>query len=240
MQWRSAVLRQPGTDMLRTLVVIATAVVFLLFGVAGGFVLALYRAAAPTSTTPGPVSVGFVQDMLARERQAVEVAATAQERTSDIAVRQLAADVATRAAAELGRTQGWLQLWGEGENPVGGPMKWMSSPVDANHGHEVVVDGDGVVGPALPSATPSHIPGFAREGEIRALRESDGPEFDVLFLQLMLRHHEAGELVLEYGSQAAEAPGVREFAVGQLDAEATEGNRMRELLALHDAGSWSP
>jgi uncharacterized protein (DUF305 family) len=75
------------------------------------------------------------------------------------------------------------------------------------------------------------MPGMATEDELRRLRASSGPALDVLFLQLMLRHHEGGTGMLQYADQYASIPDVRNLAAQMLKAQTTEADYMRQLLA---------
>lgn len=105
---------------------------------------------------------------------------------------------------------------------------WLSSQdVDAHAGHS-------------PGSGPEQellIPGTATVEELSLLRSSSGPERDVFFLQLMLRHHESGEAIIDYGYQLDGAPAVSGLANRMLHVQATESDRMRELLAERNAGS---
>ncbi len=72
-------------------------------------------AAAATSqpaadVAPGPVSVGFAQDMSLHHEQALVMADLASLQAGD-AVRMLASGIRTAQQRELGLMQGWLMLW---------------------------------------------------------------------------------------------------------------------------------
>ena len=56
------------------------------------------------------------------------------------------------------------------------------------------------------------MPGMASTEELSGLRAATGPQLDVLFLQLMLRHHEGGAGMLSYAAEHAELPQVRNLA----------------------------
>lgn len=208
----------------RPLIVVAAAVVFLASGAAGGLLLGLARPGSEAAVAPGPVAVGFVQDMIAHRGQAVQIAAWSRDHGSDPEVRRLAATIGSTAAPEMGRMQGWLDIWGAPQEPSGGSMRWMV--VDAGDAH---AHGEP---PAAGTAAP--MPGMATEEELRRLRTASGPDLDVLFLQLMLRHHEEGEPMLDAGTQSVGLPSVRDLGVRIVDEEAAEGNRLRELLAELD------
>ena len=114
-----------------------------------------------------------------------------RDHTTDPALKQLAFDIETTQLQQIGRMQGWLGLWGVAADPPGGRhMAWMASPPART---------------PTPSTAPGGVdsmPGMATSDQLRALRAASGEQMDVLFLQLMLRHHEGGVIMLQYASRA--------------------------------------
>ncbi|WP_200206833.1 DUF305 domain-containing protein [Micromonospora coerulea] len=150
-----------------TLALAAAVVVGLLLGYAGGLL-------TPSVTRPGENSAeaGFARDMSSHHAQAVQLGLMAFQQGEDSEVRQIGGDIATGQQGEIGTMQTWLRLWHldpTGEQPA---MAWMP-------------DGAGLVRDGL-------MPGMATPAEISKLSGSRGRAFDVLFLQLMIRHHLGG------------------------------------------------
>lgn len=200
----------------RPLIAVLAALGLLLLGAAGGLLLGL-----PGSSTAVPaadsVDVGFAQDMSEHHQQAVQMAAWERDHTTDPALRQLAFDIETTQLQQIGRMQGWLGLWGAASSsPSGEHMAWMSSPSGHDHAAGAAVD---------------TMPGMATSEQLRALRAASGQQLDVLFLQLMLRHHEGGVVMLEYAAQHAAVPEVRNLATQMLSAQTSESDYLRQLLA---------
>ncbi|OLT18208.1 hypothetical protein BJF78_12305 [Pseudonocardia sp. CNS-139] len=109
--------------------------------------------------------------------------------------------------------------------PTGGFMGWMTDPATGGlHGHAA-----GTTGP-VPT-----MPGMASSSELAALRAASGPQLDVMFLQLMLRHHEGGAEMLRYGAEYAAVPQVRNLATQMLRSQTAENDYMRQLLAQRGA-----
>ncbi|MFI0417112.1 DUF305 domain-containing protein [Spongiactinospora sp. 9N601] len=132
--------------------------------------------------TPSDVSpeAGFARDMAFHHAQAVEMAFAAHDVTEDETLRALTSDIILTQTAQRGIFMGWLQQWGlnqAGERPR---MAWMSG-----HGHSA-----GRAKPAAPAGAP--MPGMATRAEMERLRQAEGKAAEVLFLQLMIRHHEGG------------------------------------------------
>lgn len=203
----------------RIFVAVAAALAMLLLGAALGL---LIRVPSFDRAEPGPtpVDVGFAQDMSVHHQQAVTMATLARERAADVAVRQLAFDIETNQRDQIGRMQGWLSLWHEPAQAVGPPMEWMRAE---GHQHGAPASGDGLM------------PGMASSAEMARLQELRGPEFDVYFLQLMLRHHEGGAPMADYGARHAAVPAVRELAKNMLGSQSTESQLMRSMLAQRGA-----
>ena len=189
----------------------------LLLGAAGGLLIGLPGSSGPAVPGPGSVDVGFAQDMTVHHQQAVEMASWERDHTTDPALAQLASDIEATQTSQIGRMQGWLELWGAASLPVGGHMAWMTEP---GHDHA-----------AAPQAGVPTMPGMASTEELTALRGATGTPLDVQFLQLMLRHHEGGTSMLEYGAQHAAVPQVRNLAAQMLRSQTAESEYMQQLLA---------
>jgi uncharacterized protein (DUF305 family) len=184
-----------------------------LFLLGGGLAVALGigRDAAPSA---GSVDVGFSRDMSAHHLQAVEMANLALDRSTDDAVRGLAFDIAETQQNQVGRMQGWLSLWGYSISG-GERMAWMAG---ADHGdHDAVADA-------------GLMPGMATDEELADLRAATGEEFDVLFLQLMTRHHQGGVEMAEYAQTNADEWAVRRLASSILESQTGETQLMLSML----------
>lgn len=202
--------------------VIAAAVLALLFvGATGGLLIG--RAGAPTVPASDSVDVEFLQDMSVHHQQAITMAGLERDRTTDAGLKQLAFDIETSQTAQVGRMQGWLEVWGAASSPVGrNYMTWMSTAVT----HTSM---------GAPGAGAVTMPGMASPEELKNLRAATGKQQDVLFLQLMLRHHEGGASMLADAAQHATQPEVRNFAAQMLSAQSAEADYMKQLLAARGA-----
>jgi uncharacterized protein (DUF305 family) len=189
----------------RPLIAVLAAVGLLLFGAAAGLLIGLPGSSATSTPTADSVDVGFAQDMSVHHQQAVQMASWERDHTTDPALKQLAFDIETTQLQQIGRMQGWLGLWGmASEAPGGKHMAWMA---DDAHSHSMTSD------------------------QLRSLRAASGEQMDVLFLQLMLRHHEGGVLMLQYASEHASVPEVRNLAAQMLSSQTSESEYLKQLLA---------
>jgi uncharacterized protein (DUF305 family) len=194
---------------------VLAAVGLLLFGAAVGLLLRLPGSTEASAPGADSVDVGFAQDMSVHHQQAVQMASWERDHTADPALHQLAFDIETTQLQQIGRMQGWLGLWGAAADPPGGRhMTWMTT---GDHPHSSAGGVD-------------TMPGMATSEELRALRAASGEQLDVLFLQLMLRHHEGGVVMLRYATEHASVPEVRNLAAQMLSAQTSESDYLRQLL----------
>jgi uncharacterized protein (DUF305 family) len=147
---------------------------------AAGAVVFFARTATPGDASP---EAGFARDMAVHHAQAVEMSFTVRDATDDESVRTLAYDIIVTQTAQRGIFMGWLQQWGLGQATERPSMAWMTE-----HGHGT---------PAATGSGAPAMPGMASAAELDRLRGLKGKEAEILFLQLMIRHHEGGVQMAE-------------------------------------------
>ncbi|WP_194834293.1 DUF305 domain-containing protein [Nocardia sp. XZ_19_369] len=197
----------------------------ILIGVALGTLIRLPLDGS-SEPDPGTVDVGFNQDMSAHHAQAVEMAGVVLVRSTDTDVRRLAYDIMTTQQNQVGRMQGWLQLWGEPAQSIDGYMGWMHEQ-PTGHGHNGTTAA--ATGP-MPT-----MPGMATPADLAALRQATGPELDTLFLQLMLRHHQGGLPMIQYAAEHAETTAVRTLAETMDKTQRGEAQLITTMLTARGA-----
>ena len=185
----------------RLVVVLAAA-----FVAAFGLAVWLWLAGRPPGE--GSAEAGFARDMMFHHAQAVEMAEIVRDRTDSDDVRILAADIALGQQAQIGIMQGWLGAW---DLPVTGSepaMAWMGHPTT-----------DGLM------------PGMATSNEIERLSELSPERADVLFLRLMIAHHEAAIPMAQAILERTDEPEVRELARAIEWAQRAEIGNMKAMLS---------
>lgn len=221
----------------------AAALALLLVGATVGLLVAR-STEGEESAMPGPVDVGFAQDMSVHHLQAVTMANWARDHSTDPAVKQLAFDIASTQTEQIGRMKGWLMLWGKPEEPAGEYMTWMSEPMgghdhDSSSEENSTAASESEAAPSGPSGGQvggsRAMPGMATEQELAKMRSLSGERLDVYFLQLMLRHHEGGVSMAEYGRNHARITAVSTLATSMLASQRPEADTMRHMLAERDA-----
>ncbi|MGH8505941.1 MAG: DUF305 domain-containing protein [Stenotrophobium sp.] len=181
------------------------------------------RSVLRTHPLPGPADIGFCQDMVAHHEQAVLMATLAMDRATP-AVHALAQSILVSQSGEIGVMRGWLQLWGA---PLVSPkpMAWMTNSTDQLHG---------VTHPAMPQAN-APMPGMASPAELQKLWQARGKSFDILFMQLMTRHHEGGVMMASDIQNSAQLQAVRDTGRGMMFEQAQEIGLMAQLLRADGA-----
>lgn len=169
-----------------------------------------------TAAGPGPVDIGFAQDMVVHHAQALVMAGLAHDRTDDPALLAIARQILLGQSREPGILQGWLILWQQPQLPSGPPMTWMSSGEHGEHGGRAS-DGGASVAP---------MPGMATQAQLDRLGRRTGDRFDALFARLMIRHHLGGIAMAREAAERAALLEVRTLATGM------ERDQLQEVALL--------
>jgi len=122
----------------------------------------------PRNPAGDSAEAGFLRDMYTHHAQAVEMAMIIRDRTEDEGLHTLATEIALGQSTQMGTMLGLLQAWNLPQGSSDLPMTWMGHP------------------------TEGLMPGMATQEEIDQLGTLPVEEAEVLFLQLMIRHHQGG------------------------------------------------
>jgi len=150
--------------------------------------------------------VDFMQDMIIHHHQALLMAILAAPSTNNQAILDLAGRIDVSQADEISFMQDWL---GEREEQVSDPT--------AEHSEH----------------THHNMMGMATPEQMTQLAESKSTDFDRLFLQLMITHHDGAiKMVKELREQPGSTydPLLNEFASDVTNDQAVEIERMNALL----------
>lgn len=179
-------------------------------GGAGAVILGLGGNDYPAADS---VDAGFARDMTVHHRQAVLMAGLARDRTTDPELALIAFDIETSQLSQVGQMEGWLSIWDLSQSS-GGPMSWMGERSGMDMG----------------GSNDSRMPGMATADDLDELRAAQGLEFDVLFLQLMIRHHQGGSAMANYAADHAEVDTVRTLAGSITEAQSAEIETLTDML----------
>ncbi|PTR23008.1 uncharacterized protein (DUF305 family) [Rhodococcus sp. OK519] len=228
----SEITTEPGKRSQRTALAVLGLIGVLAIGFALGFFarLPIDENGAPIPAADS-VDVGFSQDMTIHHNQAIDMATIALTKSTDQKVKSLAFDILTSQQNQVGQMQGWLALWDRAPLPTDGYMTWMTES-DGHGGHS----GHGTAAAGAPEGhDSSKMPGMASPEEMAALGQASGPALDVMFLQLMLRHHQGGLPMMEYAEQYADVPAVRNLAKKMVSTQQGEATLITSMLTERNA-----
>ncbi|MBO0854337.1 MAG: DUF305 domain-containing protein [Nocardia sp.] len=159
--------------------------------------------------------IGFAQDMTAHHQQAIEMVQRLDPAV-DPQVMALARQIERSQEIEIGTMLGWLRLAGAAPTDSH-PMMWM---------HE---------GGPHHDMAPGPMPGMASAAEMDRLTAARGRDAEILFLQLMYRHHAGGNTMARAADQRIGSGPVKETARSELVDQAQEVGLMTVLLSQRGA-----
>lgn len=203
--------RLPRSSLVTTILVVAA---IALAAVLGAAVASVFSRDEPVeSVTEGLVApgedsadVGFARDMMVHHAQAVQMAEIVRDKTESQEIRTMASDIALTQQAQIGQMQGWLAVWGLPPTSTEPAMSWMGHP------------------------TEGRMPGMASPEELNDLQQASGEDADVLFLQLMIPHHEAAVPMAEAVLEETDRPEVERLAGAIAASQQSEIQLMQGLL----------
>jgi uncharacterized protein (DUF305 family) len=212
----------------RTAAILLTALLVL---VGSGWGLS-WVASSRVPSQSGP-EVGFARDMFAHHEQAVAMSFLIRGRTDDPVVNQLAMDVAQGQATQQGRMLAWLDASGVGASTGDyTPMAWMLEPdVTGGHGAEHTAPATPPEGvhPMVASM------GMATDEQLSELGRLSGRDAEVLYLQLMYRHHEGGLEMAQAFLDRSDEPTLSRLAEVIVTTQQREMTIIEDLLSERGA-----
>lgn len=158
--------------------------------------------------------IAFAQQMIPHHQQAVEMAEIALSKDdAPKAVTELAREVRREQGPEIVLMRSWLDEWGAEELPHTGAGGESGGDAEAEGDHEHLMSG------------------MATGEQMVALAEAQGEEFESLWLELMIAHHEgAVEMASQVGA-TTEDPEVAALAAAVVSGQSEEIERMQDLRA---------
>jgi uncharacterized protein (DUF305 family) len=148
--------------------------------------------------------VAFAQGMIPHHEQAITMSDLALAKANAAEVKALAGRIKSAQEPEIAEMEGWLEDWGEPVRSEGG-----------GHAGHAGMDVGGVL----------------TEAEMQRLEASSGPEFDRLFLEGMIRHHEGAITMARDEQTDGKFADAKELAARIITSQEAEIAEMRTLLA---------
>lgn len=230
----------PRPSKLRSVYVVVAAfatlaLLLLAIGAGIGMVLQAHRTPDKAAVRLSEAEIGFAQDMATHHTQAVVLA---QSLPADVSsnVRALADQISVAQTKEIGMMHGWLTLYGLPLTSTQ-PMSWMHAPGgDIEHAEMGM--------PATSAQIPlakgegsnlAPMPGMASWAEVDALRYATGTAGEILFLQLMIRHHQGGIDMARAALERCDSEPITRVALGMINDQGREAGAMVQMLDARDA-----
>ena len=187
----------------RLTVVAVAALGLLLAGCGGSHDMDDMGMASPSSTTGASAADAmFAQMMIPHHEQAVEMSTLAETRASSPEIKELAAEIKGAQQPEIDQMTAWLEEWGM---PVMSGMDAMGE--HGGHG----------------------MSGMLTDDQMQQLADAQGPEFDRLFAEFMILHHE-GAIDMAEDVVDSKDPRVAALAQAILTTQAEEIAQMQAFL----------
>ena len=164
-------------------------------------------SAAASAATFDDADVTFARSMIPHHQQAVRMAAMADGRASNAAVKDLASQIKSAQQPEIDTMNEWLTAWGK---PAA--MPGMSQGAD------------------LPDMGHGAMPGMMTGADLTKLMNAKGKDFDKQFLTMMIAHHEGAITMAEEETAKGSNPDATALAGKIITAQQAEITTMHGLL----------
>jgi uncharacterized protein (DUF305 family) len=177
-------------------------------------------SASTTSTptagdTPAPgafndADVMFAQMMIPHHEQALEMSELADGRASDPEVKALVADIEKAQDPEIRIMKSWLKAWGKPESAE-------ESMPGMDHGSGGMDHGSGMSG-------------MMSEADMKKLQAAKGAEFDRMFAEMMIEHHEGAITMAEDEQKNGRNATAKKLAAKVVKTQAAEVEKFEKIL----------
>ncbi|WP_103344237.1 DUF305 domain-containing protein [Amycolatopsis sp. CA-126428] len=163
----------------------------------------------PSTSAPAPGQqaghnaddIAFAQQMIPHHSQALDMAKLVPSRSTNPKVIDLASRIEKAQDPEIKTMQGWLTSWGAGTTSSAMP--------DMDHG----------------------MPGLMSDADMKKLEGAKGAEFDKMWLDMMIRHHQGAIDMAKTELQKGSNADAKALAQKIIDAQQAEITEMRGMLS---------
>jgi uncharacterized protein (DUF305 family) len=157
--------------------------------------------------------VDFASDMIQHHAQALEMVDLTMGRELDPEVVTLTEEIRAAQAPEIEKMADWLEDW---DQPVPETSRDHANAHAEDHGESAELDTD--------------MPGMMTAEEMDALENASGAEFQAMWLEMMIEHHEGAVEMAE--TEVAEGENAKAIALAEeiIDAQEAEISTMQDLL----------
>ena len=168
-------------------------------------------ATAAGSTTGSEADIAFAQLMIPHHQQAIEMADLAAANATSPEVKALATQIKAAQDPEIQTMTQWLTTWGA--------PTMMATPSNGGTDHGGM-DMGGMTEAGMMSAE-----------DMTALAQATGGDFDTMWLQMMITHHQGAITMVQQVSENTTNPEVKAMADAIIAGQTAEITTMQQLLA---------
>ncbi len=154
--------------------------------------------------------VMFAQTMIPHHEQALEMAGLADGRASDAEIKTLVADIEKAQDPEIQTMKSWLKAWGRPESAE-------ASMPGMDHGSGGMDHGSGMSG-------------MMSEEDMQKLEAAKGTEFDRMFAEMMIEHHEGAITMAEDEQKNGRNATAKQLAADVVTAQTAEVEKFEKIL----------
>ncbi|WP_328349511.1 DUF305 domain-containing protein [Streptomyces sp. NBC_00445] len=161
---------------------------------------------AGDSPAPGAFNdadVTFAQMMIPHHEQALVMSKLADGRASDAEIKTLAADIEKAQDPEIQTMKSWLKAWGK-------PASAEESMPGMDHG--------------------SGTSGMMSEEDMQKLEAAKGTEFDRMFAEMMIEHHEGAITMAEDEQKNGRDAAAKKLAADVVKTQSAEVEKFEKIL----------
>lgn len=169
---------------------------------------------APSDTEHNDADVAFATDMIPHHAQALVMVDVSRGRPLDPEVETLVEQIQAAQTPEIQTMTGWLTSWGE-DIPA--------TSRDHVHGGDHGAEG-------ADSAPMDDMPGMMSADEMAALEAADDGDFQRLWLEMMVAHHEGAVEMAQTELEQGRYQPALDLAQAIIDGQTAEIETMRRLL----------
>jgi uncharacterized protein (DUF305 family) len=187
---------------------------------ATGSVPSAGSAGSPAAEEHNAVDVMFVTMMIPHHQGAIEMSDLALSQASTAPVKDLAARIKAAQGPEIELMQGWLDQWGAAMP--------MSASEEMGHG---MAHGSSTTSESTVNDFGMGDMMAMSESDLAALQAATGVEFDRLFLQQMIAHHQGAIDMAEVEIARGRNPQTLALAEAIKTGQTAEIAEMQQLLA---------
>ena len=157
--------------------------------------------------------IAFASDMIQHHAQALEMVDLTLGRELDPEVVTLTEEIRAAQAPEIEKMADWLEDW---DQPVPETSRDHANAHAEDHGESAELDTD--------------MPGMMSAGEMDALENASAAEFQTMWLEMMIEHHEGAVEMAE--TEVAEGENAKAVSLAEeiIDAQEAEISTMQDLL----------